>query len=60
VEWFNLHFQQQHPEIQGENKTQTTGWLIALAKALIDQLGSTAISLYDDEGEDKELFSLFI
>ena len=52
VDLLNLHFRQQHPEFQGENKTQTTGWMIALARALIDQLGSTASSLYDDEEED--------
>ena len=51
VDLLNLHFQQQHPEFQGENKTQTTGWLIALSRALIDRLGSTASSLYDDEEE---------
>ncbi|EDR02974.1 uncharacterized protein LACBIDRAFT_331901 [Laccaria bicolor S238N-H82] len=47
VDLLNLHFQQQHPEFQGENKTQTTGLMIALARALIDQLGS-----YNDEDED--------
>ena len=52
VDLLNLHFRQQHPQFQGENKTQTTGWLIALARALIDQLGSRASSLYDDEEED--------
>jgi len=51
VDLLNLHFRQQHPEFQGENKTQTTGWLIALSRALIDRLGSTASSLYDDEEE---------
>jgi hypothetical protein len=25
VDLLNLHFRQQHPEFQGENKTQTTG-----------------------------------
>jgi hypothetical protein len=53
VDLLNLHFRQQHPEFQGENKTQTTGWLIALSRALIDRLGSTAGSLYyDEEGDD--------
>ncbi|EDR13066.1 uncharacterized protein LACBIDRAFT_322487 [Laccaria bicolor S238N-H82] len=52
VDLLNLYFRQQHPEFQGENKTQTTGWMIALARALIDQLGSTAIFLYNDEDED--------
>ena len=52
VDLLNLHFRQQHPEFQGENKTQTTGWLIALSRALINQLGSTASSLYDDEEQD--------
>jgi len=38
VDLLNLHFRQQHPEFQGENKTQTTGWLIALSRALINRL----------------------
>ncbi len=49
----NLHFRQQHPEHKGENKSQTSGWMIALAKALIEQLGQRKDSLhYDGEGVD--------
>ncbi|KAF8961578.1 hypothetical protein BDZ97DRAFT_1664120 [Flammula alnicola] len=49
----NLHSRQQHPEHPGENKTRTTGWMIALAKALIEQLGDKKSSLlHDGEGED--------
>ncbi|KAF8951729.1 hypothetical protein BDZ97DRAFT_1909735 [Flammula alnicola] len=49
----NLHSRQQHPEHPGENKTRTTGWMIALAKALVEQLGDKKSSLlHDGEGED--------
>jgi hypothetical protein len=57
VDLLNLHFRQQHPQFQGENKTRTTGWLIALSRALIDQLGSTASSLYDDDEKEDDLNS---
>jgi hypothetical protein len=57
VDLLNLHFRQQHPQFQGENKTRTTGWLIALSRALIDRLGSTASSLYDDDEKEDDLNS---
>ena len=44
----NLHFRQQHPEYQGENKIRTTGWIIALANALIQRLGNAKSSLFHD------------
>ena len=34
VDLLNLHFRQQHPEYNGENKTHENGWMIALAKAI--------------------------
>jgi hypothetical protein len=53
VELLNLHFRQQHPEYQGENKTKTTGWMIALAKALTRKLRDEKNSLYHgEEGEN--------
>ena len=36
----NLHFRQQHPEYSGENKTQVSGWIIALINSLATQLGN--------------------
>ncbi len=49
----NLHFRQQHPEYKSENKSQTTGWMIALAKALAKRLGQKKDFLYHDgEGAD--------
>jgi hypothetical protein len=39
VDLLNLHFRQQHPKYKGENKTQITAWMTALARALKDQLG---------------------
>lgn len=48
VDLLNLHFRQQHPEYKGENKTNETGWMIALAKAIMEQLGSEKVSLYSD------------
>jgi hypothetical protein len=54
VDLLNLHFRQQHPEYRNEKKTQTTGWMTALAKALIQKLGDTKSSLYFD-GEENNL-----
>ena len=56
VDLLNLHFRQQHPEYRGENKIQATAWMIALARALKDQLGDEKSSLYQN-GEDKNLSS---
>lgn len=49
VDLLNLHFRQQHPEYKGENKTNETGWMIALAKAITERLGNEKNSLYYDE-----------
>ena len=49
VDLLNLHFRQQHPKYKGENKTHETGWMIALAKAMTEQLRSEKVSLYSDE-----------
>jgi len=56
VDLLNLHFRQQHPEFKGENKTQATAWMTALARALKDQLGHNKGSLYKD-GEGSNLSS---
>ena len=54
VDLLNLHFRQQHREYESEKKkTETTGWMFALARALIDNLGHTKDSLYHDgEGDN--------
>jgi len=49
VDLLNLHFRQQHPKYKGEHKTQATGWMTALARALKDQLGHEEGSLYHNE-----------
>lgn len=49
VDLLNLHFRQRHPEYKGENKTRETGWMIALAKAVTEQLGNGKVSLYSDK-----------
>jgi len=56
VDLLNLHFRQQHPKYKGEHKTQATGWMTALARALKDQLGHEKSSLYQN-GEGGNLFS---
>jgi hypothetical protein len=52
VDLLNLHFRQQHREYRDENKTQITGWMIALAKELMDKLGDTKSSLHHNEDGD--------
>jgi hypothetical protein len=56
VDLLNLHFRQQHPKYKGENKTQITAWMTALARALKDQLGNNKSSLYQN-GEETNLSS---
>ncbi|KDR76034.1 hypothetical protein GALMADRAFT_67618, partial [Galerina marginata CBS 339.88] len=49
----NLHFRQQHPEYQGENKVALSGWIIAFTESLLDQLGKKKKTLLCDyESED--------
>jgi hypothetical protein len=47
----NLHFRQQHPTEIGENKIQTSGWIIALVNALNDKMGKkqTSSLFFDHE-----------
>ena len=35
----NLHFHQQNPQYSGENKSQISGWIIALVSSLVTQIG---------------------
>jgi hypothetical protein len=35
----NLHFHQQNPQYSGENKSQVSGWIIALISSLVTQIG---------------------
>ena len=48
---FNLHFHQQHPTEPGENKSQISGWLTALANAISNKLGEdhTSTLLFQHE-----------
>jgi hypothetical protein len=36
----NLHFRQKNPQYSGENRSQHSGWIIALVNALATQLGT--------------------
>src|SRR6266498_2124532 len=36
----NLHFRQKNPQYSGENRSQHSGWIIALGNALAAQLGN--------------------
>jgi hypothetical protein len=35
----NLHFRQKNPQCSGENKTQVSGWIIALVNSLMTKIG---------------------
>jgi len=53
VDLLNLHFRQQHKEFPNEKKIKKTGWMIALARALMDKMGHTKDSLHHNgEGDD--------
>ena len=48
VDLLNLHFRQQRRECPSEKKTKITGWITALARALITNLGDTKDFLHHD------------
>jgi hypothetical protein len=38
-DFLNLHFRQKNPQCSGENKTQVSGWIIALVNSLMTKIG---------------------
>ena len=47
----NLHFRQQNPQCSGENKTQVSGWIVALVNSLVTQLGDNRAETLFSERE---------
>ena len=47
----NLHFRQQIPQCSGENKTQVSGWIVALVNSLVTQLGNNRAETLFSERE---------
>jgi hypothetical protein len=46
----NLHARQQHPKYRGEKKSESSGWIRCLARALYEKMGDGGIKLLQ-EGE---------
>lgn len=47
-----LHARQQNPAVQGENKSKTSGWIKALARALKGKLDAQSHTLQTDSEEE--------